>query len=97
MTLGFVPQSYSAGSTEDKPKGERVVRVYPISGNFVGGAGGRVRLVGNGNTSSLVQVGDWIMLARHYVQDGTTPPSNNPPPFNSPRLYPFFRWYRIMV
>lgn len=83
---GFVPQNYTAGSTEDKPKGERVVRVYPISGNFVGGAGGRVRLVGNGNTSNLVQVGDWIMLSRHYVQDGST----------ASRLYPFYRWYRII-
>lgn len=94
--MDFVPQSYTQGSSEDKPKGERLVRVYPISGNFVGGAGGRVRLVGNANTSSVVQTGDWIMLARYYVQDGTTPPGTNPPPFNRPRVYPFFRWYRII-
>jgi hypothetical protein len=71
------------GST-DKPTGERITRVYPLSGNFVGGSGGRVRLVSNVNTDSELRVGDWIMLGRDYIRD-----ANNLP-------YPFFRWYRII-
>lgn len=90
FTAGGAP-----GSVDDKPKGERVVRVYPLSGNFVGGAGGRVRLIGNAATSSRIEVGDWIMLSRYYVQDASTPPGGMPG-FERPRFYPFFRWYRII-
>jgi Tfp pilus assembly protein PilV len=86
---GYVPAdgTYSAGSDpQDKPKGERAVRVYPLSGNFVGGAGGRVRLIGSATTSNKVEAGDWIMLSRYFAQDAAP----------TPRFYPYFRWYRII-
>ncbi len=73
------------GDTENKPTGERLVRVYPLSGNFVGGAGGRVRLVGNQYVKSNLEVGDWIMLGRYFLRDST-----------GTRFYPYFRWYRII-
>lgn len=72
------------GSTDDKPTGERSVRVYPLSGNFINGAGGRVRLIGSGATKNTVEVGDWVMLGRNYLLDPVG------------RLYPYFRWYRII-
>jgi hypothetical protein len=65
---------------------ERITWVYPLSGNFVGGTGGRVRMLSNSTVSDNVSVGDWIMLGRYFlVQPGT-------PPF----IFPFFRWYRII-
>lgn len=69
---------------------ERLVEVRPLSGNFVGGAGGRVELIGNSLTSESDQiaVGDWIMLGRYYLVDNWDT--------SSQRRYPFFRWYRII-
>lgn len=72
------------GSTEDKPKGERMVRVYPLSGNFTGGAGGRVRIIGNANVDNKIEIGDWILLGRDYLVD------------SSSRKYSYFRWFRII-
>ncbi len=82
--LGDSPQP---GSDLDKPQGERLTWVVPLSGNFTGGAGGRVRLISNANTDSRVRIGDWIMLGKHYLVDGT----------NTDHRYAFFRWYRIIA
>lgn len=80
------------GSTEGHPTGERMARVYPLSGNFTGGAGGRVRLIANDLVSSDLGVGDWMLLGRYFLLDGNT----SSPSF-TPRPYPFFRWYRVIA
>lgn len=72
------------GDTESQPTGERITRVYPLSGNFQGGTGGRVRLIANNSVSSKVNVGDWLMLGRYFIVD------------SDGRPYPFFRWYRVI-
>jgi hypothetical protein len=69
------------------PNGERLVRVRPLSGDFVGGAGGRVLLEGGVETSSQLAVGDWIMLGRYYLEERWSA---------TPRRYTFFRWYRVI-
>jgi hypothetical protein len=75
------------GNEEDKPAGERLLWVVPLSGSFTGGNGGRVRLVGNAATSNVLRIGDWIMLGKHYMIDTSAPV----------RRYAFFRWYRIIA
>ncbi len=75
-----------AETDEDKPAGERLTWVIPLSGSFTGGNGGRVRLVCDENTDSNLHVGDWIMLGKHYAVDR----------FNVSRRYSYFRWYRII-
>lgn len=75
------------GVAELKPGGERLVWVYPLSGNFIGGNGGRVRLVTDANSSSKVHVGDWILLGKHYLIDPTAPAHR----------YGRFHWYRIVA
>jgi hypothetical protein len=72
---------------ENKPSGERLVWVYPLSGDFLGGNGGRVRLISNANASDRLYIGDWIMLAKHW---------NIPPAFPLNR-FPRFKWYRIVA
>ncbi len=76
---------------DQKPKGERVVWVVPQSGNFVGGNGGRVTLVGSAGVDDEVTVGDWIMLGKHVAaqQVSTAPPLVVEP-------FSVFRWYRII-
>jgi hypothetical protein len=74
------------GTKEDKPQGERLVWVVPLSGDFTGGNGGRVRLVGHVDTESRLHTGDWIMLGKHYATDRV----------NNSRRYSYFRWYRIL-
>lgn len=72
------------GATESQPTGERLVRVYPLSGNFQGGTGGRVRLIASDTVPSKLAVGDWLMLGRNYMLDATG------------RAYAYFRWYRVI-
>lgn len=67
--------------------GERSLNVTPLSGNFIGGAGGRVSVSTSADTDDTLEVGNWIMLGRFF-----TNPSN-PADTN---LYPYFRWYRII-
>ncbi len=67
---------------EDKPQGERLVWVVPLSGNFNGGTGGRVRLICSDGVNDKVRIGDWIMLGK-YASVNTT------------HAHPVFRWYRI--
>lgn len=81
----------AVGNTEAQPTGERVTRVYPLSGNFVGGTGGRVRLVASSSVRDNLKVGDWLMLGRYYLFDLKDNPSDNP---NRP--YAYFRWYRVI-
>lgn len=75
------------GSAEDKPAGERLVWVIPLSGNFTGGTGGRVRLMANAATDDTLHIGDWIMLGKHYLID----------PSDTTRRYAYFRWYRVIA
>ncbi|MCR9292220.1 MAG: hypothetical protein NXI32_05840, partial [bacterium] len=49
------------GQAESKPQGERLVWVQPLSGDFRGGNGGRVRLLSNQYVEDRVHVGDWIL------------------------------------
>lgn len=72
---------------DEKPQGERLMMVEPLSGNFIGGNGGRVRLISSDGTDDDIKSGDWVMLGRTYA--GSTP---------SPTFRPFtvFRWYRII-
>lgn len=75
---------------DDKPKGERLLWVEPISGDFVGGNGGRVRLIGNDGTDSDVKSGDWVMLSRTYAASLVSASPITVRPFT------VFRWYRII-
>jgi hypothetical protein len=75
------------GSVEDKPAGERLVWVVPLSGNFSNGNGGRVRLIANAATEDSVHIGDWIMLGKHYLINPAIPAQR----------YSYFRWYRIVA
>jgi hypothetical protein len=77
----------TAGSPDDKPAGERLVWVVPLSGNFSGGNGGRVRLIANAAVDDTLHIGDWIMLGKHYMVDG----------LDATRRYAYFRWYRIIA
>ncbi len=81
------PTDISPGTVENKPAGERLVWVYPLSGNFERGSGGRVRLISNAAVNDSVHVGDWIMLGKHFLID-TSAPLNR---------YAYFRWYRIVA
>lgn len=73
----------AVGSATSKPQGERLVWVYPLSGDFVGGNSGRVRLVGNSAMNDQVQIGDWIMLGKHFAVGGGAG-------------FSVFRWFRII-
>ncbi len=75
------------GTPEDKPAGERLVWVYPLSGSFIDGNGGRVRLMANAATDDSVHIGDWIMLGKHFTFN----------PSISTQRYSYFRWYRIVA
>jgi hypothetical protein len=72
------------GDVESQPSGERMARVYPLSGNFFRGAGGRVRLIANATVSDQLSVGDWMMLSTYLFSDARGRP------------YPYFRWYRVI-
>lgn len=74
---------------DEKPQGERLMWVEPLSGDFIGGNGGRVRLIGNDGTDDDIKSGDWVMLGRTYAATVSTAP---------PGIRPFtvFRWYRII-
>lgn len=74
---------------EEKPQGERLMWVEPVSGDFVGGNGGRVRLIGNDGTADEVRVGDWVMLSRNYAAVAVTGPTGIRP-------FSVHRWYRII-
>ncbi|MEZ6138208.1 MAG: hypothetical protein R3C53_25265 [Pirellulaceae bacterium] len=66
----------------DIPQGERVLGVTPLSGNFIGGDGGRVVLTGSDGMSDVVRSGDWLMFARY--QD------------DSANRGVICRWYRVI-
>lgn len=83
----FLVSNQAPGATENKPGGERLVWVYPLSGNFIGGNGGRVRLVSDANSENSVHVGDWIMLGKHYLIDPTA----------VTHRYSRFHWYRVVA
>lgn len=71
---------------DDQPSGERLVWVQPLSGPFVGGTGGRVRLISNVQVDDSLHVGDWIMLGKNYLAITN----------GSAQTYAsIFRWYRI--
>jgi hypothetical protein len=63
------------------------VWVQPLSGNFVGGNGGRVRLISSGAASDRLFVGDWILLGRHFWFDVG----------NTDNRFAYFKWYRIVA
>ena len=73
---------------EEKPQGEQLMWVEPVSGDFIGGSGGRVRLIGNDGTKDDLRSGDWVMLSRTYAT--TTGSGGGLVPFN------VFRWYRVL-
>ena len=73
---------------DEKPQGERLVWVLPLSGNFDGGHGGRVQLIGTDGIKDDVQIGDWMMLSRHVSASVTSAPSQ--------QRYSVFRWYRVV-
>ena len=75
------------GVVDNKPSGERLVWVYPLSGDFIGGNGGRVRLITNEAVDDRLSIGDWIMLGKHYEVD----------PSDSQNRFAYFRWYRIVA
>ena len=77
----------SPGSVENKPNGERLVWVYPLTGDFIGGNGGRVRLISNAAVKDSLSIGDWIMLGKHYAVD----------PGNPLNRFAYFRWHRIVA
>ena len=68
----------------EKPIGERVAWVVPISGDFIGGTGGRVRLICSDGVPDSLHIGDWVMLGK-YVS------------LNSTGLHSVFRWYRVIA
>ncbi len=73
---------------EEKPQGERLMWVEPISGDFIGGNGGRVRLIGNDGTDDNIRNGDWVMLSRTYAAAAAGGATVRP--------FTAFRWYRII-
>lgn len=75
----------------NKPEGEGVSWVVPLSGNFVGGSGGRVRLISSMDISTSLGVGDWIMLSKFV---GGQPVSGGG---GLVEAFPVFRWYRIVA
>ena len=84
----FASRSASVPSPETKPQGERLTWVYPLSGNFFGGSGGRVRIFASEATESTIVIGDWIMLSKHV--SGSVVATNTVQPFS------VFRWYRVV-
>ena len=74
------------GSVENKPSGERLTWVVPLSGAFIGGNGGRVRLISTGSSDDRLTIGDWIMLGRHEWLPAA--------PLNRASV---FGWYRIVA
>lgn len=81
------PNDMLPGNAENKPSGERLVWVYPLTGDFIGGNGGRVRIISNAAVKDRLSIGDWIMLGKHYAVD----------PSNSSNLFAYFRWHRIVA
>lgn len=81
------PNDIAPGSVENKPNGERLVWVYPLTGDFIGGNGGRVRLIANAAVEDRLSIGDWIMLGKHYAVD----------PSNPSNRFAYFRWHRIVA
>lgn len=82
----------AVGSETSKPQGERLVWVYPLSGDFVAGNSGRARLIANSATNDQVQIGDWIMLGKHFAVHEVPP---IPPATQTG--YSVFRWFRIIA
>ncbi len=85
----YIPSTITPvpGEKEDKPQGERLVWVAPISGSFMNGNGGRVRLMANEFTDDTVRIGDWIMLGRQFLVN----------PAIQDQRYSYYRWYRIVA
>lgn len=78
---------------EGKPQGERLTWVVPLSGNFTGGSGGRVRLIASAGTDTSVSVGDWIMLSKHLSGSQRASGAGD----LAVEAYSAFRWYRVVA
>ncbi len=46
------------------PQGERLLGVFPQSGNFIGGDGGQILVTASTGLSNTIRIGDWLMLSR---------------------------------
>lgn len=68
----------------EKPVGERMAWVVPISGDFLGGTAGRVRLISSDGVPDSLHIGDWVMLSKYAA-------------INSSGLHSVFRWYRVIA
>lgn len=64
-------------------QGERLTVVQPLSGDFVGGAGGRVRISCYSDIDSKLEIGSWIVLGRFFEN-------------SAGQCFPYFRWYRVV-
>jgi hypothetical protein len=73
-----------APTPEGKPTGERMTWVVPISGDFTGGTGGRVRLIGTDGVPDKLRIGDWVMLSKYVAA-------------NASGIHPVFRWFRVVA
>lgn len=85
--------SGSPATPSNNPQGERLAWVYPVSGNFVGGSGGRVRLISSDGADAKVHVGDWMMLAKYW--NFTYSPIGAGMPDYRPSSV--FRWFRVVA
>lgn len=81
----LIPGDTGVGISENKPSGERLVWVVPLSGNFVGGNGGRVRLISSAANSDRLYIGDWILLGKHFDAVSLLD------------RFAYFKWYRIVA
>jgi hypothetical protein len=80
-----VPAMRSGTPTpEAKPLGERLAWVVPISGDFNGGTGGRVRLLASDGVPDSLHIGDWLMMGKYVSVSGGA-------------AHPVFRWYRVVA
>lgn len=61
------------GQTPPKKLAERLGFANPVSGDFRGGAGGRIQLVLSSAIDASVRNGSWIMLMRNGLSVGTGP------------------------
>ncbi len=91
----FNERTSATPSPEEKPQGERLTWVVPLSGDFTGGNGGRVRLIASSGTKDTLGVGDWIMLSKHV--SGVLDPSMSVNGSPRAEAYSVYRWYRIIA
>ncbi|MFO1065360.1 MAG: hypothetical protein U0892_15955 [Pirellulales bacterium] len=78
---------------ENGLQGERISWVWPMSGDFDGGHGGRVQLICSDGTDPEIFVGSWIMLSKYIDIDAAA----SVPPLPSFRGCSVNRWYRVVA